>query len=158
MKTDFKSRLNILTEEHQKLLNRKNERIEPGNGILHRYKYPVLTGDHAPLFWRYDLNPETNPHLMERFGINATFNAGAMKYDGKYILAVRVEGNDRKSFFAIAESPNGIDNFRFRDYPITMPETDNPDTNVYDMRLTRHEDGWIYGIFCSEEGSFSSGR
>jgi len=150
MKTDFKSRLNILTEEHQKLLNRKNERIEPGNGILHGYKYPVLTGDHAPLFWRYDLNPETNPHLMERFGINATFNAGAMKYDGKYILSVRVEGNDRKSFFAIAESPNGIDNFRFRDYPITMPETDNLDTNVYDMRLTRHEDGWIYGIFCSE--------
>ena len=150
MKTDFKSRLKILAEEHQKLLTRKNERIEPGNGIFFRYKYPVLTGDHAPLFWKYDLNPETNPHLMERFGIHAAFNAGAMKYDGKYILAVRVEGNDRKSFFAIAESPNGVDNFRFWDWPVTMPETDNPDTNVYDMRLTRHEDGWIYGIFCSE--------
>jgi len=150
MITDFNSRLNILNEEHKKLLTRKNERIEPGNGIYYRYKYPVLTGDHAPLFWKYDLNPVTNPHLMERFGIHAAFNAGAMKFDGKYILAVRVEGNDRKSFFAIAESPNGVDNFRFWDYPVTMPETENPDTNVYDMRLTRHEDGWIYGIFCSE--------
>jgi 4-O-beta-D-mannosyl-D-glucose phosphorylase len=150
MKTDFKSRLKILTEEHGKLLSRKNERIEPGNGIFFKYKYPVLTGDHAPLFWRYDLNPETNPHLMERIGIHAAFNAGAMKFNDKYILAVRVEGNDRKSFFAIAESPNGIDNFRFWDYPVAMPETDNPDTNVYDIRLTRHEDGWIYGIFCSE--------
>jgi len=163
MKTHFSSRLKILDEEHRKLLARENEKIEPGNGIFHRYRYPVLTGDHAPLFWKYDLNPETNPHLMERFGIHAAFNAGAMKYDGKYILAVRVEGNDRKSFFAIAESPNGIDNFRFWDFPVTMPETDNPDTNVYDMRLTRHEDGWIYGIFCSErkdpsapEGDLSS--
>jgi 4-O-beta-D-mannosyl-D-glucose phosphorylase len=150
MKTDFNSRLNILNEEHRNLITRKNERIEPGNGIYYRYKYPVLTGDHAPMFWKYDLNPGTNPHLMERFGIHAAFNAGAMKFDGKYILAVRVEGNDRKSFFAIAESPNGVDNFRFWDYPVTMPETENPDTNVYDMRLTRHEDGWIYGIFCSE--------
>jgi 4-O-beta-D-mannosyl-D-glucose phosphorylase len=150
MKTNFKTRLSILTEEHTKLLNRENERIEPGNGIFHRFKYPVLTGDHAPLFWKYDLDPETNPYLMERFGIHAAFNAGAMKFKGKYILAVRVEGNDRKSFFAIAESPNGIDNFRFWDYPITMPETDIPDTNLYDMRLTTHEDGWIYGIFCSE--------
>ncbi len=150
METDFKSRLAILSEQHNKLLTRKNEKIEPGNGIFYRYKYPILTGDHAPLFWRYDLNPATNPHLMERFGIHAAFNAGAMKFEEKYILAVRVEGNDRKSFFAIAESPNGVDNFRFWDYPVTMPETDNPDTNVYDMRLTRHEDGWIYGIFCSE--------
>ena len=150
MKTDFKSRLKFLTVQSEKLLTRKNERIEPGNGIFHRYKYPVLTGEHAPLFWKYDLDPETNPYLMERFGIHAAFNAGAMKFDGKYILAVRVEGNDRKSFFAIAESPNGVDNFRFWDYPITMPETDDPDTNVYDMRLTKHEDGWIYGIFCSE--------
>jgi 4-O-beta-D-mannosyl-D-glucose phosphorylase len=150
MITDYKSRLKTLTEEYNKLLGRKNERIEPGNGIFHRYKYPVLTGDHAPLFWRYDLNPETNPHLMERFGIHAAFNAGAMKFKGKYILAARVEGNDRKSFFAIAESPNGVDNFRFWDYPVTMPETGNPDINVYDMRLTDHEDGWIYGIFCSE--------
>ena len=110
----------------------------------------MLTGAHAPLEWRYDLNPASNPYLMERFGINAAFNAGAMKFNGKYILAVRVEGYDRKSFFAIAESPNGIDNFRFWDYPVTMPETEDPDTNVYDMRLTRHEDGWIYGLFCSE--------
>jgi 4-O-beta-D-mannosyl-D-glucose phosphorylase len=150
MKPDFNSTLLVLSEEHEKLVTRKNERIEPGNGIFYRYKYPVLTGDHAPLFWKYDLNPETNPYLMERFGIHATFNAGAMKFEGKYILAVRVEGNDRKSFFAIAESPNGIDNFRFWDWPLTMPETEIPDTNVYDMRLTRHEDGWIYGIFCSE--------
>ena len=126
MKTDFNSRLNILNEEHRKLITRKNERIEPGNGIYYRYKYPVLTGDHAPLFWKYDLNPATNPYLMERFGIHAAFNAGAMKFDGKYILAVRVEGNDRKSFFAIAESPNGVDNFRFWDYPVTMPETEEP--------------------------------
>jgi 4-O-beta-D-mannosyl-D-glucose phosphorylase len=150
MKTDFKLRLTVLTEEHQKLLTRKNEKIEPGNGIFHRYKYPVLTGDHAPLFWRYDLDQVTNPYLMERFGVHAAFNAGAIKFEGKYILAVRVEGNDRKSFFAMAESPNGVDNFRFWDYPVTMPETDIPDTNVYDMRLTKHEDGWIYGIFCSE--------
>jgi 4-O-beta-D-mannosyl-D-glucose phosphorylase len=163
MKTDFKSRLNILTEEHRKLLDRKNERSEPGNGIFYRYRYPVLTGEHAPLFWKYDLDPGTNPHLLERNGIHAAFNAGAMKFNGKYILAVRVEGNDRKSFFAIAESPNGIDNFHFWDYPVTMPETDIPDINVYDMRLTRHEDGWIYGIFCSErkdpsapEGDLSS--
>src|SRR5664279_4106564 len=150
MKSDFETRLNILEEEHQILLKRKNERIEPGNGIFYRYKYPVLTSDHAPLFWKYDLDPKTNPHLMERFGIHAAFNAGAMKFNGKYILAARVEGNDRKSFFAIAESPNGIDNFKFWDYPVTMPETEIPDSNVYDMRLTRHEDGWIYGIFCSE--------
>lgn len=150
MNSDFKSRLKILTEEHSKLISRKNERIEPGNGIFFRYKYPVLTGDHAPLFWRYDLDPGTNPHLMERIGIHAAFNTGAMKFNAKYLLAARVEGNDRKSFFAIAESPNGVDNFRFWDYPVTMPETVNPDTNVYDMRLTKHEDGWIYGIFCSE--------
>lgn len=150
MKPDFNSRLSVLSVEHEKLITRTNERMEPGNGIFYRYKYPVLTGDHAPLFWKYDLNPETNPHLMERFGIHAAFNAGAMKFEGKYILAVRVEGNDRKSFFAIAESPNGIDNFRFWNWPVTMPETTIPDTNVYDMRLTRHEDGWIYGIFCSE--------
>src|SRR5659263_35336 len=150
MKDDFNSRLKILNEEHKKLLSRENERIEPGNGIFHRYKYPVLTGDHAPLFWRYDLNPETNLHLMERFGIHAAFNAGAIKMNGKYLLVVRVEGNDRKSFFAIAESPNGVDNFRFWDEPVTLPETEDPDTNVYDMRLTAHEDGWIYGVFCSE--------
>jgi 4-O-beta-D-mannosyl-D-glucose phosphorylase len=150
MKTDFDSRLKKLSEEHEKLVSRKNEKTEPGNGIFYRYKYPVLTGEHAPLFWKYDLDRVTNPYLLERIGIHAAFNAGALKFSGKYILAVRVEGNDRKSFFAIAESPNGVDNFRFWDYPVTMPETENPDTNVYDMRLTQHEDGWIYGIFCSE--------
>ncbi len=150
MKTDFDSRLRKLAEQHEELLSLRNERIEPGNGIFYRYKYPVITGDHAPLFWRYDLDPATNPHLMERIGIHAAFNAGAMKFNGQYVMAVRVEGNDRKSFFAIAESPNGVENFRFWGYPITMPETEDPDTNVYDMRLTQHEDGWIYGIFCSE--------
>jgi len=147
---NFRLRLSELTEEHETLLNRRNKKVDPGNGIFGRYAYPILTGAHAPLAWRYDFNPASNPFLMERFGINAAFNAGAMKFKGKYILAVRVEGYDRKSFFAIAESPNGIDNFRFRDYPVTMPETDDPDTNVYDMRLTQHEDGWIYGVFCSE--------
>jgi len=147
---NFSQRLARLREEHEALITRRNKKIEPGNGIFHRFEYPVLTGAHAPLEWRYDLNPATNPHLMERFGINAAFNAGAMKHDGKYLLAARVEGHDRKSFFAIAESPNGIDNFRFRDYPITMPDTSDPDINVYDMRLTAHEDGWIYGVFCTE--------
>jgi 4-O-beta-D-mannosyl-D-glucose phosphorylase len=146
----FEFRLATLTESHEVLITRRNRKIEPGNGIFHRYENPVLTGAHTPLTWRYDLNPATNPHLMERFGINAAFNAGAMKHDGKYLLVARVEGNDRKSFFAIAESPNGVDNFRFRDHPVTMPETADPDINVYDMRLTRHEDGWIYGVFCSE--------
>jgi len=146
----FEFRLATLTESHEVLVTRRNRKIEPGNGIFHRYENPVLTGAHAPLSWRYDLDPATNPHLMERFGINAAFNAGAMKHDGKYLLVARVEGNDRKSFFAIAESPNGVDNFRFWDHPLTMPETADPDINVYDMRLTGHEDGWIYGVFCSE--------
>ena len=123
---------------------------ELGNGVYNRYQFPILTASHAPLFWRYDLNHISNPYLMERFAINAVFNAGAMKWKDKYILVCRVEGADRKSFFAIAESPNGIDHFQFWDYPISMPETDNPDGNVYDMRLTRHEDGWIYGLFCTE--------
>ncbi len=147
---NFTQRLAGLREEHEALITRRNKKIEPGNGIFYRFEYPVLTGAHAPLEWRYDFNPATNPYLMERFGINAAFNAGAMKHDGKYLLAVRVEGYDRKSFFAIAESPSGIDNFRFRDYPVIMPETSDPDINVYDMRLTRHEDGWIYGVFCTE--------
>jgi 4-O-beta-D-mannosyl-D-glucose phosphorylase len=146
----FEFRLEKLTEAHEVLITRRNRKIEPGNGIYFRYENPVLTSAHAPLAWRYDLNPATNPHLMERFGINAAFNAGAMKHNGKYLLVARVEGNDRKSFFAIAESPNGVDNFRFWDHPVTMPETADPDINVYDMRLTRHEDGWIYGVFCSE--------
>jgi len=135
---------------HRDLLSKKNEKSTNGNGIYDRYTNPILTADHTPLTWRYDFNSETNPYMMERIGINATLNAGAMKWKEKYILVVRVEGNDRKSFFAIAESPNGIDNFRFWDEPITLPETEDPDTNVYDMRLTAHEDGWIYGLFCSE--------
>lgn len=140
----------MLKQEQEKLLCCVNEEILPSNGIYERYKNPVLTPAHVPLYWRYDLNPGTNPYMMERIGVNATFNAGAIKWNGKYIVVVRIEGNDRKSFFAIAESPNGIDNFRFWDEPITIPETEYPDINVYDMRLTLHEDGWIYGIFCSE--------
>lgn len=146
----FDKRKETISREHETLLSRKNKEIFSTNGIFCRYTNPVLTRDHFPLHWRFDLNPETNPRFIERIGFNAAFNAGAMKWKGKYILAVRGEGNDRKSFFAIAESDNGVDNFRFRDRPITLPETDNPDTNVYDMRLTAHEDGYIYGIFCSE--------
>ncbi|MDH7604105.1 MAG: glycosidase [Melioribacter sp.] len=149
-KKQFNERLKKLFEDHNKLIRRKNARLAKTNGIFYRYKYPVLTAEHTPIFWRYDLNYDTNPHLMERMGINATFNSGAMEFNGKIVLAVRVEGVDRKSFFAIAESPNGIDNFKFWDFPITIPETDEPDTNVYDMRLVKHEDGWIYGIFCTE--------
>lgn len=136
--------------DQELLLSAKNEKIAGGNGIFDRYKNPILTAAHAPIIWRYDLDEEANPYLMERIGINATMNSGAIKWKGRYILVVRVEGADRKSFFAIAESPNGIDNFRFWEYPVTIPETGNPDTNVYDMRLTAHEDGWIYGLFCSE--------
>lgn len=150
MNGHFAERLEQITTEYERLLVQKNEPVQPGNGVFERYKNPVLTAAHAPVFWRYDLSPATNPYFMERFGINATMNSGAIKWNGKYLLMVRVEGYDRKSFFAVAESPNGIDNFRFWDYPVIMPETDNPDVNIYDMRLTTHEDGWIYGIFCSE--------
>ncbi len=143
-------KLKPLFEQHDTLITRKNLPVEPGNGIFTRYQFPVLTAAHAPIHWRYDLNPETNPFLMERQGINATFNAGAIALNNKICLAVRVEGYDRKSFFAIAESTSGIDGFQFRDCPIEMPETADPDVNVYDMRLTRHEDGWIYGLFCTE--------
>ncbi len=148
--TLFQNRFRAVCEEHDRLLARENTPLLPGNGIYERYKDPVLTRLHTPVGWRYDLSPERNPYFMERFGINGTFNAGAIRLDGKYVLVVRVEGNDRKSFFAVAESPNGVDHFRFRDYPVRMPETEDPDTNVYDMRLTAHEDGWIYGIFCTE--------
>lgn len=136
--------------EYEKLVSRKNTPAETGNGIYQRYKFPVLTAAHAPVHWRYDLNPQTNPLLLERIGVNAAFNSGAMLWQNKIVLVVRVEGNDRKSFFALAESDNGIDNFRFRDYPIELPQTNDPDTNVYDMRLVQHEDGWIYGLFCTE--------
>lgn len=146
----YDNRLHILTKEYDELISRENEKILPGNGVFERYNYPILTADHPPLEWRYDFNPETNPYLMERFGINAVFNAGAIKFNGKYLIMARVEGHDRKSFFAIAESPNGIDNFRFWEYPVQLPDLYPEETNVYDMRLTKHEDGWIYGIFCSE--------
>lgn len=148
--TDFNKRQKELEAAHEALITLSNKEIPSSNGIFSRYQNPILTGDHAPLNWRYDFNPETNPYLLERFGINAAFNAGAMKFNGKYVLAVRVEGLDRKSFFAIAESENGIDNFRFWEKPVVIPETAEPDTNVYDMRLTAHEDGWIYGLFCAE--------
>lgn len=146
----FKSRFTRIQKESEELITRKNEEVFSTNGIYTRYKNPVLTREHIPLHWRFDFNPATNPGFMERIGFNATFNAGAIKWEGKYLLAVRVEGNDRKSLFAIAESPNGIDNFRFRERPITMPQSDVPDTNVYDMRLTKHDDGYIYGVFCTE--------
>ncbi|WP_317129007.1 glycoside hydrolase family 130 protein [Mangrovivirga cuniculi] len=138
-----------LLKEYEDLLSRKNEVVQD-TGVFKRYKHPIITSEHVPVFWKYDLNPESNPLMLERQGINAAFNAGAMLYDNKFTLVVRTEGNDRKSFFAVAQSENGIDNFRYWDYPITLPQTDEPDTNVYDMRLTKHEDGWIYGLFCTE--------
>ena len=133
------------------LINRKNE-IDPDfyNGIYDKYKYPVLTREHAPLIWQYDFNPETNPYFMKRLGINAVLNSGAIELNGKYYLEARVEGDDRKSFFAVAESDSPVDGFRFWDYPILLPDTCPEETNVYDMRLTKHEDGYIYGVFCSE--------
>lgn len=147
----FNKRYQKLIKEHEALINRKNKKIKKGyNGLYYRYKYPVLTAKHAPVHWCYDLNYETNPFLLQRLGINATFNAGAILYRNRYLMVVRVEGWDRKSFFAVAESPDGINYWQFWDYPVSLPETDLPDVNVYDMRLTQHEDGWIYGIFCSE--------
>ena len=151
MPTYTEQKFRKFKESYFRLLTRKNlEDKSHYNGIFQRYLYPVITAEHIPLEWRYDLNPQTNPWLMERIGVNATMNSGAIKWKGKYLMVVRVEGNDRKSFFAIAESPNGIDNFRFWEYPIRLPDTDPTETNVYDMRLTAHEDGWIYGIFCAE--------
>ena len=155
---DFNQRKAFVEAQYEALVTRENKSIE-GNGIFNRYEFPIVTAAHTPLLWRYDYNPETNPYFMERIGVNATLNAGAIKWGDKYVVVVRVEGDDRKSFFAVAESPNGIDNFRFWNHPITMPEApegsclpglDAPATNVYDMRLTRHEDGWIYGLFCVE--------
>lgn len=148
--SSFNDNVKALLADHDALIAKPNAKQKNGNGIYDCYENPILTAAHAPVFWRYDLDEKSNPHLMERQGINAAFNSGAILWNGKYVLAVRVEGVDRKSFFAIAESPNGIDNFRFWDYPITLPETERPDTNVYDMRLTAHEDGWVYGLFCTE--------
>ena len=147
---EYKKKVRELFRRHEALITRKNVKSKEGNGVYDRYVYPVLTANHAPLFWRYDFDAKTNPHLMERMGVNATFNAGAMEYEGKFLVFARVEGVDRKSFLAVAESPNGVDNFRFWDYPISMPETNEPDVNVYDVRVVRHEDGWIYGLFCTE--------
>ena len=148
--TDFEQRAKTLRQKHEELLLRKNKPIEGGNGIYEKYQYPILTAEHTPLEWRYDFSEQDNPYLMQRIMMNAVLNAGAIKLDGRYLLVCRVEGADRKSFFAVAESPNGIDNFRFWPEPVTMPDTLVPATNVYDMRLTRHEDGWIYGVFCAE--------
>jgi 4-O-beta-D-mannosyl-D-glucose phosphorylase len=150
MSAIFQRRLQALHAAHKELTERKNRKEEAGNGVYERYQYPVLTSRHAPLFWRYDLNPQTNPYLMERFGINAVMNAAAIRLNDKYYVIARVEGVDRKSFFAVAESERGTENFRFWDRPVTIPETDVPDTNVYDMRLVQHEDGWLYGLFCTE--------
>lgn len=137
-------------EKQEKLLGRKNQKTDFYNGIYDRYEYPVLTREHIPLTWRYDLNAETNPYFMERLGVNAVLNSGAIELNGKYYLVARIEGDDRKSFFGVAESESGIDGFRFWDYPILLEDTCPEETNVYDMRLTKHEDGWIYGVFCSE--------
>ncbi|MDR3251497.1 MAG: glycosidase [Tannerella sp.] len=146
----YRQRLDSITKEYKQLIALKNEPVLPGNGIFERYENPVLTAGHVPVTWRYDLSSERNPYFMERFGVNCVFNAGAIKWQGKYLLVARVEGVDRKSFFAVAESPNGVDNFRFWDEPLSLPQTVDAETNVYDIRLTIHEDGWIYGIFCSE--------
>jgi 4-O-beta-D-mannosyl-D-glucose phosphorylase len=149
-RTEFDARLAELARAHEALVARPNAAVRGGNGVYERYEHPVLTAAHAPIFWRYDLDYATNPFLMERMGVHGPFNAGAIERGGKILLAVRVEGADRKSFFGIAESETGVDGFRFWDYPVAMPETDDPDTNVYDMRLVAHEDGWIYGLFCTE--------
>lgn len=146
----FEERKKLLTERYENLIQRQNECIPYGNGVYDRYKYPVLTAEHAPLIWKYDFHPETNPYFSERLGVNGVFNPGAIQLNGKFYLVARVEGVDRKSFFAVAESDNGVDGFRFWDRPVVLPETDEPDTNVYDMRLVQHEDGWIYGLFCTE--------
>jgi 4-O-beta-D-mannosyl-D-glucose phosphorylase len=146
----FNRRLQQLMADHQSLIDRPNEIAPHGNGVFDRYRHPVLTAEHTPIFWRYDLNPQTNPHLMERLGINSVFNPGAIELDGRILLVARVEGSDRKSFFAVAESRTGVDRFRFWDDPVVLPETADPDINVYDMRLVQHQDGWIYGLFCTE--------
>ncbi|MBN1559741.1 glycosidase [candidate division KSB1 bacterium] len=150
MDRTFEGRVRDLLKQHRTFIERPNVKLESTNGIFHRYKYPILQAKHAPIFWRYDLNHESNPRLLERLGINCVFNSGAIYLNDKFYILARVEGLDRKSFFAVAESSTGVDNFKFWDYPVVMPETDDPDINVYDMRLTQHQDGWIYGVFCTE--------
>ena len=146
----FEENKKKVIDAYEELINKKNSVSSCYNGIYDRYVNPVLTADHAPVIWKYDMNPETNPYFMERLGINAILNSGAIYLNGKYYLVARVEGNDRKSFFAVAESESPVDGFRFWDYPVQLPDTEPDETNVYDMRLTQHEDGWIYGVFCSE--------
>jgi 4-O-beta-D-mannosyl-D-glucose phosphorylase len=150
IKTVFRNKLKQLQQRHEQLLKRRNRPQKNGNGIFDRYEFPVLTAEHTPLEWRYDFDPSANPHLMTRLGINCVFNVGAMEFDKKIILMARIDGWDRKSFFAVAESKTGVDNFSFWDYPVRMPELEEKETNLYDMRLVRHEDGWIYGLFCAE--------
>src|SRR5579859_5012945 len=147
-KTGFNQKLNQLKREHQGLIRRPNRKQPGGNGIFERYEFPVLTADHTPVFWRYDLDYANNPRLLTRLGINSVFNVGAIDWNGGVVLMARVEGWDRKSFFAVAQSKTGIDRFEFWDYPVRMPELAAEETNLYDMRLVRHEDGWIYGLFC----------
>jgi 4-O-beta-D-mannosyl-D-glucose phosphorylase len=151
MKKAFSEKLEQIKEQQRVILERKNKKLrqKPGRSF-DRYKFPILTTDHIPLSWRFDMNEKSNPFLLERIGFNAVLNPGAIKWKDKYLLMTRVEGVDRKSFFAIAESQNGIDGFRFRDRPVTMPALNNQETNFYDVRLTSHEDGWVYGLFCTE--------
>ena len=149
-KKSFQQKLEHLQRAHQKLLKQPNRKQKPGNGIFDRYEFPVLTAEHTPLFWRYDFDHASNPHLLTRLGINSVFNVGAMEWNGNIVLMARIEGWDRKSFFAVAESKTGVDRFRFWDYPVRMPELEDQETNLYDLRLVRHEDGWIYGLFCAE--------
>ncbi|WP_424285912.1 glycosidase [Eudoraea sp.] len=139
-----------LMRNHQQLINMPNDAIPENNGIITRYKYPVITAEHIPINWRYDLNAASNPFGLERIGVNAAFNAGAIKWNDKYTLVVRVEGSDRKSYFAFADSPDGINKFKFWEKPLLLPQLNDPDINVYDMRLIAHEDGFVYGIFCTE--------
>lgn len=154
-KLAFSERLGLLSSAQKSLVERVNTPAEISNGAYRRWDHPVMTRNHVPLHWRYDFDPVANPHLIERLGVNATFNSGAIFRDGKHLLVLRIEGNDRKSFFAVAESENGVDNFAFWNRPISMPETGDPDTNVYDIRLTAHQDGWIYGLFCTERKDFT---
>lgn len=149
-KAAFDRKVRDMFKQHKKLIDYPNVKLDSTNGIYHRFKYPVLEAEHTPLYWRFDLNHESNPNLLERLGVNGVFNSGAIAIDDKIYLMARIEGADRKSFFAVAESDSGVDGFHFWDYPVQMPETENPDTNIYDMRLVQHEDGWIYGLFCTE--------